>query len=543
MNIISQTTTAFADQQPGTSGLRKKVRVFQQPHYLENFVQAIINCQPQLKGRTLVLGGDGRYYNRAAIQIILKLAAANGIQRVLLGQSGFLSTPAASLLIRKYQAGGGIILSASHNPGGIDGDFGIKFNMDNGGPAPESVTQAIFSESQKITCYKTIQTNSIDIDCCGRTKLGNLIIDVIDAVADYADLMEKLFDFNKIRDLLGQQSFSICFDAMHAITGPYACEIFQKRLQAGQRTVINEQPLQDFGNQHPDPNLAHAEELVKRMFADDGPDFGAASDGDGDRNMILGKQIFVNPSDSLAILAANAHYVPGYRDGLAGIARSMPTSQACDRVAKKLGIDCFETPTGWKYFSSLLDAGKVTLCGEESFGTGSNHVREKDGLWAVLFWLNLLAEKKTSVSRIVLDHWRQYGRNFYVRHDYESLPLTLAEALIDNLRTKVKSLTGTQFGPLAVTYADDFQYTDPISGEYADHQGIRVGLGESRIVYRLSGTGTDGAILRVYLDLFEADENKQQQSTTQALAKLAELAQVIAEIPLRTGRDHASVIT
>lgn len=421
MSIKTIATQPYADQKPGTSGLRKKVRVFQQPHYLENFVQATFNSLAGYANQTLVVGGDGRYYNREAIQIILKMAAANGFARVLVGLNGILSTPAASCVIRKNKAFGGIILSASHNPGGPEEDFGIKYNIANGGPAPANITDAIFDQSRVIQEYKILDAVDVDLSRVGTHSLGHMTVEVIDSVIDYGALMETLFDFGQIQRLLSGGNFRFCMDSLHAVTGPYAQALFERRLSAPAGTVVNGVPLEDFGGGHPNPNLVYAHDLVEIMFGNQAPDFGAASDGDGDRNMVLGNHFFVTPSDSLAILAANATLVPGYRHGLAGIARSMPTSQAADRVAEKLGIDCYETPTGWKFFGNLLDAGKATLCGEESFGTGSNHIREKDGLWAVLFWLNILAVKQQPVETIVRDHWRTYGRNYYSRHDYEGV--------------------------------------------------------------------------------------------------------------------------
>src|SRR4028119_257011 len=474
MNIQIVSTQPFADQKPGTSGLRKKVPVFQQPHYLENFVQSIFDSLEGYQGKTLVLGGDGRYYNRQAIQIILKMAAANGFGRVLVGQGGILSTPAASCVIRKYQAFGGIILSASHKPGGPDGDFGIKYNISNGGPAPEKVTEAIFARSKVIDQYKMLEAGDVNLDQLGTFQLSEMTVEVIDSVADYSELMESLFDFDRIHQLLSSGNFRMCIDSMHAVTGSYARAIFEQRLGAPVGTVMNGIPLEDFGGGHPDPNLVYAHDLVEVLFGENAPDFGAASDGDGDRNMILGNHFFVTPSDSLAILAANAKLVPGYQSGLAGIARSMPTSQAPDRVAARLGIECYETPTGWKFFGNLLDAGKATLCGEESFGTGSNHVREKDGLWAVLFWLNILAVRQQSVEDIVLDHWRTYGRNFYSRHDYEEVDADKAQTLVDNLRQAMPTLKGKQFGDYQVEYADDFSYTDPVDDSVSQKQGIRL---------------------------------------------------------------------
>ncbi len=537
-------TTPFEGQTPGTSGLRKKVRTFQQPHYLENFVQAIFDTQRGLAGGTLVLGGDGRYYNRDAIQIILRMAAANGVAQVLVGQGGILSTPAASCVIRHYKAQGGMILSASHNPGGPDEDFGIKFNIDAGGPAPESVTNAIVERTGSIDRYLISDAGPLDLDTVGTQQLDGMQVQVIDPVADYAALMEALFDFNAIHQLFNSGGFRMCFDAMHAVTGPYAIEILENRLGAEPGTVINGRPLEDFGGGHPDPNLVHAHGLVERTTGVSGLDFGAASDGDGDRNMILGRDFFVTPSDSLAVLAANAHLTPGYKQGIAGIARSMPTSQAADRVADALGVECYETPTGWKFFGNLLDAGRITLCGEESFGTGSNHVREKDGLWAVLFWLNLLAVRKQSVAQIVREHWRRFGRNFYTRHDYEAVDATAAGELMDHLRILLPDLPGKRLGALTVAYADDFSYTDPVDGSTSAHQGIRVGFeGGSRIVFRLSGTGTQGATLRVYIERYEPDPSRHDQGVQEALAPLVVTARELAQIEARTGRVEPDVIT
>ncbi|MFS8860640.1 alpha-D-glucose phosphate-specific phosphoglucomutase [Synechococcus sp. B60.1] len=543
MTLRTVATIPFPDQKPGTSGLRKPVQVFQQPHYLENFVQSIFDVLEGSAGQTLVVGGDGRYYNREAIQILLKMAAANGIGRVLLGQGGILSTPAVSHLIRKYGAYGGIILSASHNPGGPQGDFGIKYNIGNGGPAPEKVTEAIYARTQQIREYRILEAPDVDLDRLGEQRLGSLTLSVIDPVADYLGLMQRLFDFDAIRDYLAS-GIRIAFDAMHAVTGPYARTILEECLGAAPGSVLNGQPLPDFGGSHPDPNLVHARALVELLFREDGPDFGAASDGDGDRNMILGRQFYVTPSDSLAVLAANAQRVPGYREGLAGIARSMPTSQAADRVAAKLGIPCYETPTGWKFFGNLLDAGKVTLCGEESFGTGSNHIREKDGLWAVLFWLNILAVRRQSVRQIVEEHWRTYGRTFYSRHDYEGLPVEVAEELMEHLRRSVTSWVGQHFGSQTVAYADDFSYTDPVDGSTSHNQGIRIGFEDgSRIVYRLSGTGTHGATLRVYLERFEPDPSRHGLDPQVALAELIQLADHFAQIRARTGRQQPDVVT
>ncbi|HEY8118082.1 MAG TPA: alpha-D-glucose phosphate-specific phosphoglucomutase [Methylophilaceae bacterium] len=543
MTTQTISTQPFSDQKPGTSGLRKRVGVFQQAHYLENFVQSIFDTIAAPKGATLTLGGDGRYYNREAIQVILKMAAANGFGRVLVGQGGILSTPAASCIIRKYQTYGGIILSASHNPGGPDGDFGIKYNTANGGPAPEKVTEAIFANSKKISQYRILQAPDVALDVKGVSDLGGMQVEVIDAVTDYADLMQSLFDFNAIRCLL-TSGFRMKFDGMHAVTGPYAKEIFIKRLGAPENNVMNVVPLPDFGQGHPDPNLTYAHELVEILYGDNAPDFGAASDGDGDRNMILGKAFFVTPSDSLAVIAANAQIAPGYAKGIAGVARSMPTSAAVDRVAKVLGIPCYETPTGWKFFGNLMDAGKVTLCGEESFGTGSDHVREKDGLWAVLFWLNILAVKKQSVEQVLMAHWAQYGRNVYSRHDYEALPTEAANGVMQHLHASFNNLPGKKFGRYEVKSCDDFSYTDPIDGSVSMGQGIRILFTDgSRIVFRLSGTGTEGATLRIYLEAYEPDVKQHHLDAQVALAEMIKIALQISELAKRTGRDTPTVIT
>jgi len=542
--IKSVPTTPYQDQKPGTSGLRKKVPVFQQPNYAENFIQSIFDSLEGYQGKCLVIGGDGRYYNREVIQKAIKMAAANGFGKVMVGKGGILSTPAASHIIRKYKAFGGIILSASHNPGGPTEDFGIKYNVNNGGPAPEKITDAIFARSKVIESYKIADFADVNIDRIGKEELpGGMILSVIDPVEDYAALMEELFDFGAIRNLISL-GFRIAFDAMSAVTGPYAKEIFENRLGAPSGSVRNFMPLPDFGGHHPDPNLVHAKELYDEMMGEDAPDFGAASDGDGDRNLIIGRGIFVTPSDSLAILAANANLAPGYSGGLAGIARSMPTSGAADRVAEKRGIGIYETPTGWKFFGNLLDAGMATICGEESAGTGSSHVREKDGLWAVLLWLNVLAVRGESVQDIVTQHWQTYGRNYYSRHDYEGVDSDAANGLVDNLRSQLSTLPGKKFGDLTVEKADDFAYHDPIDKSVSEHQGIRVLFqGGSRVVFRLSGTGTSGATLRVYIERYEPDSTRHNIETQEALADLIAAAESIANIRERTGRNEPTVIT
>ena len=536
---LTHPTTAYTDQKPGTSGLRKKVRVFQQPHYLENFIQSVFDVVEGKNGATLVIGGDGRYYNREAIQRAVRMAAANGFARTIIGRGGILSTPAASHLIRIRQALGGLVLSASHNPAGPDEDFGIKYNVANGGPAPEAVTEAVFRRTLEIDRILTVEADDLDLDRLGETTVAGMVVEVVDPVTDYAALMETLFDFPAIRAHVAS-GFSMSFDAMSAVTGPYAREILERRLGFPAGTVVNGEPLEDFGHHHPDPNLVHARALYDRLMAADAPDFGAASDGDGDRNLIIGKGRFVTPSDSLAMLVANAHLAPGYAGGLKGAARSMPTSAAVDRVAEALGIPCFETPTGW----NLLDAGRVTLCGEESAGTGSDHVREKDGLWAVLLWLNILAVRRVSVDQLVREHWARYGRNYYARHDYEGVDAGKADALMSRLRDSLASLPGRRFGALEIEAADDFAYVDPIDGSVSRAQGVRVMFrGGSRIVYRLSGTGTVGATLRVYIERYEPASGALDREVADALEDLIPAADAIAEITDRTGRAAPDVIT
>ncbi|TFW70795.1 alpha-D-glucose phosphate-specific phosphoglucomutase [Methylotenera oryzisoli] len=550
MKIIVTPTQPYSDQKPGTSGLRKKVKIFQLAHYLENFVQSLFDTLIVPSDAVLVVGGDGRYHNRQAIQTIISMAAANGFARVLIGQGGILSTPAASHVIRKYKTFGGMVLSASHNQGGIHGDFGIKYNIGNGGPAPEKITDEVFAKSKVIAEYKISDLPQVDIDTIGETQFAGLAagqtftVQVIDAVQDYADLMQSLFDFKAIKQLLAT-GFEMKFDAMHAVTGPYAKEIFVNRLGAASESLMNCEPSEDFGGGHPDPNLTYAEDLVKIMFAGENAlDFGAASDGDGDRNMILGQNFFVTPSDSLAVLAANATLVPAYAGGIAGVARSMPTSGAVDRVAAKLNVPSFETPTGWKFFGNLMDAGKVTLCGEESFGTSSSHVREKDGLWAVLFWLNVIAVKQMSVEAILKAHWLEYGRNVYSRHDYESIPTEAANSVIAHIKAQFASLPDQVFGNYTVKLCDDFSYHDPIDGSVSNNQGIRVLFTDgSRIVFRLSGTGTEGATLRIYLEAYEPDSSKHHLDAQVALAEMIQIALQISQLVEKTGRVAPTVIT
>lgn len=543
MPIMTVATTPYLDQKPGTSGLRKKVPHFSQQNYAENFIQAIFDAQSGFEGTSLVIGGDGRYHNRHVIGLCIRMAAAAGFKKVIVGRGGILSTPAASHLIRKSKSFGGIILSASHNPGGPNEDFGIKFNMANGGPAPEKVTDAIFAVTTTIKSYKISDSAAPDLDVIGKQKLDGMLVEIVDPVADYADLMDELFDFPAIRALFAS-GFRMRFDAMSAVTGPYAIEILEKRLGAAAGTVINGIPLEDFGGHHPDPNLVHAKELYDEMMGKNAPDFGAASDGDGDRNLIIGKGIFITPSDSVAMLAANAHLAPGYAQGLAGIARSMPTSGAADRVAAKLGIGLYETPTGWKFFGNLLDAGMATICGEESAGTGSNHVREKDGLWAVLLWLNILAVRRDSMKDIAHGFWKTYGRNYYARHDYEGIDTDAANGLMAHIRGQMDSLPGKKLHGLTVVSADDFEYLDPVDGSVSKNQGVRILFeGGSRAVFRLSGTGTSGATLRVYLERYEPETGSLALDVSDALAPIILAAEDLAEITLRSGRTAPDVIT
>ncbi len=542
MSIREIVTTPIAGQKPGTSGLRKKTRVFMGAHYLENFVQAMFDAVG-VAGKTLVLGGDGRYFNDRAAQVILRMAAANGVVRVIIGQGAILSTPAASHLIRLNKADGGVILSASHNPGGPDQDFGIKFNMANGGPAPESVTEAMYRRTGDITAYHILEAQDVDLAKLGRQDLGGMVVEVIDPVADYAALMESLFDFPAIAALF-KGGFRMRMDAMCAVTGPYATEILENRLGATKGAVINATPLPDFGGMHPDPNPTWAKALMDEMMGTGAPDFGAASDGDGDRNMVVGAGIYVSPSDSLAVLAANAHLAPGYRAGLKGVARSMPTSAAADRVAAALGLACYETPTGWKFFGNLLDAGRVTICGEESFGTGSDHVREKDGLWAILLWLNILAVRKQSVAVILAEHWLKFGRNYYSRHDFEGIASDKADAMMAGLRGKLAGLAGQSVEAMVIAAADDFAYIDPVDGSVSKNQGVRIVFeGGSRIVVRLSGTGTEGATLRLYLERYVAGPHGLADDPQAALAPVIRAAHSLAGIEGFTGRVTPDVVT
>ena len=543
MSVREVEFVPFPDQKPGTAGLRKKVKVFQQAHYLESFLQAIFDLDPALNGGTLVIGGDGRYHNRTAIQTAIRMAVANGVRRVVVGQGGLLSTPAASNLIRVHDADGGFLLTASHNPAGPDDDFGIKYNVAGGGQAPESLTNRIYAHTQQLKRYRIVDAQDIDLDQIAVHRLGDGQVEIVDAVADYAALMQSLFDFDRLRDWF-RQGHRLRFDAMHAVTGPYAKRIFVELLGAPPDSVTNATPLEDFAGGHPDPNLIYAKDLVALMNSNDAPDLGGASDGDGDRNMILGPRTFISPGDSLAMLCAHLHRCPGYVKGLSGVARSMPTSRAVDHVAKSLGMDCYETPTGWKFFANLLDADRVTLCGEESFGTSSNHTREKDGVWAVLAWLNVLAATGQSVAEIARAHWKTHGRHYYQRHDYEGLSAETANAVMDAVRSQFPNLPGNTFGAVRVSTADEFQYQDPIDGSVAKAQGLRVTFGDAaRVVLRLSGTGTAGATLRLYLERYESHADRLGQAPEDALAPIAEIAEQIAGIRKVTGKEKPDVVT
>ncbi len=538
-----QLEAPFTDQKPGTSGLRKSSQQFEQPHYLESFIEASFRTLPGMKGGTLVLGGDGRYGNLRAIDVILRMGAAHGLQKVIVTTGGILSTPAASNLIRQRQAIGGIILSASHNPGGPDGDFGVKVNGANGGPTPASFTDAVYDCSKTLTGYSIVEAPAISLQAPGQHSIGEMQVEVIDGVDDFVALMRTLFDFESISALI-RNDFPLAFDAMHAVTGPYAKKLLEEVLGAPAGSVRNGTPLEDFGGGHPDPNLTYAHELADLLMDGDAYQFGAACDGDGDRNMILGKRCFVNPSDSLAVLTANATLAPGYASGLAGVARSMPTSAAVDVVAKELGIKCFETPTGWKFFGNLLDAGDITLCGEESFGTGSNHVREKDGLWAVLFWLQILAKRRCSVAEIMSEHWNRYGRHYYSRHDYEAVASEAAHGLYDRLEAMLPNLIGQPFAGRTISAADNFSYTDPVDQSVTKGQGLRILLDDgSRVVLRLSGTGTKGATLRVYLESYVPTTGDLAQDPQVALGDMIQAINQLAEITERTGMERPTVIT
>ncbi|MBB5074000.1 phosphoglucomutase [Bartonella callosciuri] len=540
--ITTVFTTAFDDQKPGTSGLRKKVSVFQQPHYVENFIQSLFNSIGSVEGKMLILGGDGRYFNRTLLQTVLKMAAAHGVACVKVGKGGILSTPAVSHLIRKTRAYGGIILSASHNPGGPNGDCGIKYNISNGGPAPDSLCEAIFTTSQRLSFYKIFEAPDIDLEREGTNFIGSMQVDIIDPVADYVALMQEIFDFDRIAKAISE-GLTLRFDAMHAVTGPYAREIFEKCLGFSEGTVVNALPLSDFGGGHPDPNLLYAKALYDLLMTDQGPDLGAASDGDGDRNLIIGRGQFISPSDSLAIMADHAHLIKGYRQGIVGVARSMPTARAVDLVAEKKGLNCFETPTGWKFFGTLLDAGKVAFCGEESFGTGSNHIREKDGLWAVLFWLNLLAVTGKTVVEIAQQHWRTYGRFYTLRYDYEEVEVSKACAIIEQLRAHLPQ-AGTEISGLRVEKADDFTYHDPVDQSMSTRQGIRIFFENgARLVVRLSGTGTVGATLRLYFEQYEGDPRKHNQAPQKILQPLQQAALKLLNIQQQLDREHPDVIT
>jgi len=534
---------SFSDQKPGTSGLRKSTKRFLSPNYLENYVESIFRTLPGVEGGTLIIGGDGRYGNKYAIQVILRMAAAHGISKVISTTNGILSTPAASNLIRNCGAIGGIILSASHNPGGLDADFGVKLNGPNGGPASEALSDAIYACTKNIDEYYTVDSPKIDLSKVGNYRIGGLIVEIIDGVDDYIKLMENIFDFDQIRKLISSE-FHIVFDALNAVTGPYAKRILEDLLKAPKGTVRNSIPLEDFGGAHPDPNLTYAKDIADLLLQEDFYSFGAACDGDGDRNMILGRSCFVNPSDSLAVLTANSKCVPAYSKGIVGVARSMPTSAAVDVVAKDINIPCYETPTGWKYFGNLLDKNQITLCGEESFGTGSNHIREKDGLWAVLFWLQILAHKKCSVSELMTNHWITYGRHFYSRHDYEEIPSDVANKLYSRLESILPNLISKPFGNSSIIKADNFSYTDPIDNSISSKQGLRILLKDgSRVILRLSGTGTKGSTLRIYFEKYINDNNNLHKDPQFILSDLIHNIDSLAEIRTRTEMERPTVIT
>ena len=536
-------TTYFDDQKPGTSGLRKKTKVFTKKNYLENYVQCLFNSIPELIGGTLVLGGDGRYFNKEAIQKIVGMASANGVSKVILGCDGLLSTPAVSCIIRKYKADAGIVLSASHNPGGIEGDFGIKLNGSNGGPVSEQITNKIYEQTKLIKNYKIVQDVHINLNILGLFDFMGMTIEIIDSVNDYANLMNSIFDFNAIKTLFSKE-FTFCFDAMNAVTGPYANEIFINRLGAPATSIINSTPKEDFGGLHPDPNHRNAREIFSMMFDGDNVDFAACSDGDGDRSIVLGKKTFVSPSDSLALLTANATLIKKYKDGILGVARSVPTSKAVDLVAKKLNIKCYETPTGWKFFGNLIDNQLITFCGEESAGAGSNHIREKDGIWAVLMWLNIIAVTKLNIPQLINKHWKEFGRHYYSRHDYEEIEESKAIYIFRAIEEKLSTLRGFVFGDETVSSAEIFTYKDPVDKSISENQGIVIELeGSSRIVIRLSGTGTAGATLRIYFEKYVTPEENLYQDTQKVLSNLINIANEITQIKDVLGKDFRKVIS
>ena len=542
VNVVN-IDSPFLDQKPGTSGLRKSTLKFQEKHYLEIFIEAILLSLKNLKGSTLIVGGDGRYGNIEAIEKIIQICVAHQVGKVIVPKDGLLSTPATSNLIRKENAIGGIILSASHNPGGINGDFGVKLNISNGGPAPESITNQIFKSSQSLTSYKISEIQIPNLKNFGLFSFGETTLEIIDGVNDYSNLMQKVFDFDQISAFL-KNDFSLVFDAMNAVTGPYAKNIFVEKMGLESNCVMNGIPLKDFGGLHPDPNLTYASHLADLLLNKKSYSFGAACDGDGDRNMILGRGCFVNPSDSLAIITANTNCVPGYKGGIAGVARSMPTSSAVDIVASALNLPCFETPTGWKFFGNLLDSNLITLCGEESFGTGSNHIREKDGLWAVLYWLQVLAEKNCSVSELIENHWKQYGRNYYSRHDYEAIPTNIANKIFDNLSSILENLKGSNFAGSLVKEADNFSYLDPVDNSISENQGLRIMLEDnSRVILRLSGTGTKGSTLRLYFEKYVNSKQNLSLNPQIALKPLIDDLNDLLNITSLTKMSNPTVIT